>query len=396
LSAFTGLGGLDLGLERAGFTTIACLEIDTAALIALRHNRPQWRLLEPGDVTQAAERLRPENLGIAQGDLVVLAGGPPCQPFSKAAQWHPSSRTGMDDPRAHSLHGLLDLVDRFLPQVLLLENVAGFLRGPDSARPLLERGLSLINARHGTAYRLKHKVLDAVCYGVPQRRERAIAVAVRGGSTLQWPEATHTHAPVRCWDAIGGLEGDSPHPTGRWTGLLPSIPEGQNYQWHTDRGGGEPLFGYRTRYWSFLLKLARDQPSWTLSATPGPSTGPFHWDNRPLTTTERLRLQSFPADWFVPGDKQTQTRLVGNATPPLLAEVIGRAIAAQLFDADLPPVPTLAIQRASFVPPPVSLTPVPTAFLDRRGRHAAHPGTGLGPAPRRPRPDASALPPTNR
>jgi DNA (cytosine-5)-methyltransferase 1 len=300
----------------------------------------------------------------------------------------------MRDSRTHSLHGLLDLVDSFLPQMLLLENVAGFLRGPSSARPLLEHGLAVVNERHGTAYELQHKILDAVDYGVPQRRQRAIAVAIRSGRTFGWPEATHTHAPARCWDAIGALqEPGVPSPTGRWAGLLPSIPEGHNYQWHTDRGGGEPLFGYRTRYWSFLLKLARDQPSWTLPASPGPSTGPFHWDNRPLTTTERLRLQSFPASWFVPGDRQAPTRLVGNATPPLLAEVIGRAIAAQLDDAELPPNPTLAIQRVALVPPPVPPAPVPSAYMHMRGRHAAHPGTGLGPAPRRPRAGPSALPP---
>src|SRR6266508_2170498 len=395
LSAFTGLGGLDLGLEHAGFTTIACLEIDPAALAALRRNRPDWRLLEPGDVAQAGQRLRPADLRLAPGELAVLAGGPPCQPFSKAAQWHPSSRTGMVDPRTHSLQGLLDLVDGFLPEVLLLENVAGFLRGPNSARSLLEQGLAMVNRRHGTAYELQHRVLNAVDYGVPQRRQRAIAVAMRSGRTFRWPAPTNAHLPVRCWDAIGELKGaDVPRPTGRWAGLLPSIPEGRNYQWHTDRGGGEPLFGYRTRYWSFLLKLAREQPSWTLPASPGPSTGPFHWDNRPLTTTERLRLQSFPVEWFVTGNRQVQTRLVGNATPPLLAEVNGRAIAAQLYGAELPPTPSLGVHRVAFVPPPMPPTPAPAVYLHRRGRHAPHPGAGLGPAPRRLRlaPDA-LLPP---
>ena len=82
--------------------------------------------------------------------------------------------------------------------------------------------------------------------------------------------------------------GDSELPAARggWADLLPSIPEGQNYLWHTDRGGGRPLFGYRRRFWSFLLKLSKHRPSWTLSAQPGPSTGPFHWTNRPLAVRE--------------------------------------------------------------------------------------------------------------
>ena len=63
---------------------------------------------------------------------------------------------------------------------------------------------------------------------------------------------------------------------GKWVGLLPSIPEGKNYLWHTSRGGGLPLFGWRTRYWTFLLKLAKNRPSWTIQAQPGPAVGPFH------------------------------------------------------------------------------------------------------------------------
>jgi DNA (cytosine-5)-methyltransferase 1 len=69
-------------------------------------------------------------------------------------------------------------------------------------------------------------------------------------------------------------EADLPPTQGNYAGLLPSIPEGSNYQYLTARGGGEELFGYRTRYWSFLLKLAKDLPAWTLAASPGPSTGP--------------------------------------------------------------------------------------------------------------------------
>src|SRR3546814_15139025 len=60
---------------------------------------------------------------------------------------------------------------------------------------------------------------------------------------------------------------------GKWADLLPSIPEGQNYLWHTERGGGIPLFGWRRRYWNFLLKLAKNKPSWTIQAQPGPATG---------------------------------------------------------------------------------------------------------------------------
>ena len=163
-----------------------------------------------------------------------------------------------------------------------------------------------------------HRLLDAADYGIPQHRLRAVIVITRDGERFTWPRATNRYQPLCAWDAIGTLVSDEPlpEPVGSWADLLPSIPEGQNYLWHTSRGGGRPLFGYRTRFWSFLLKLAKDQPSWTLPVQPGPSTGPFHWDNRPLTITEMLRLQSFDADWLVDGLYRERVRQVGNATPP--------------------------------------------------------------------------------
>ena len=163
--------------------------------------------------------------------------------------------------------------------------------------------------------------------------------------------------------------------------LLPSIPEGSNYLHHTDRGDVLPLFGYRTRYWTFLLKLAKDQPARTLAAQPGPSTGPFHWTSRPLTVREMLRLQSFPAGWNVEGVRREQVRQVGNATPPALAEAIGRSMMALL--GARPGTPRLAISRQNgAVPCPEDFGPVHSRYRALAGHHDAHPGTGLGPSPR--------------
>src|SRR5262249_20870024 len=118
---------------------------------------------------------------------------------------------------------------------------------------------------------------------------------------------------------------------GKWAELLPSIPEGQNYLWHTSRGEGLPLFGWRRRYWNFLLKLAKDRPSWTIQAQPGPAVGPFHWKNRRLSTRELCRLQTFPDNVSIIGDRGSIQRQVGNAVPSLLAEVLARAIRYQLL-----------------------------------------------------------------
>jgi DNA (cytosine-5)-methyltransferase 1 len=384
LSLFSGAGGLDLGLERAGFDPVLCLDSDSGAQATLRHNRPNWDVPLDGDVTAAAMQRTCKDLGLVSAGLDLMAGGPPCQPFSKAAQWTPSGRTGLKDPRTRALGGFVHFVEVLLPRVVLVENVPGFVSGPASALRFLEEQLAAINERSGTNYRLNWWLVDAADYGVPQRRKRAILVAFRDGRDFRLPAPTHSGSHIRAWDVLYNyMETDPPNPRGSWTGLLPSIPEGHNYQWLTARGGGIELFGWRTRYWSFLLKLARDRPSWTLPASPGPNTGPFHWDNRPLSTRERLRLQSFPDDWALTQSEREQWRMAGNATPPLLAEIVGRAISSELglyASGDKPP--TLALKRVDQVPPPTPPVPVKNHFAQKAGPKLAHPGPGLGPAPR--------------
>ncbi len=352
-------------------------------------NRPSWKRLEPFDAVRAAKRLQPRDTGLEPGEVDILAAGPPCQPFSYAAQWRSSGRRGMQDDRAATVHATIGFVRRFQPKVLLIENVVGFVRSDHGAMRVLHRGLERINRDLGSSYALHHHVLDAADYGVPQHRRRAIVVASRDGKFLEPPEATHRNRPMRAWDAIGDLPDPASAliPLGTWASeLLPSIPEGANYQWLTAHGGGEELFGYRTRYWSFLLKLARDRPSWTLSASPGPSTGPFHWNNRQLTVRERLRLQSFPDDWSLAGSVRSQLRMAGNATPPLLAEVIGHAIATQMLG--MPPRerkgPSLIRPRRRAIPSPAQPRPVPSQLRSLIGKKNAHPGAGSGPSPRQP------------
>lgn len=288
LSAFSGLGGLDLGLEAAGFEVLGCIEQDEVARRSLKLNRDDWRIIDPPDITAVAEVLRPSDLGLKPEELTLLCGAPPCQPYSKAAMWAHNAWAGFDDDRAKPLLSYLKLVETFLPRAVLMENVPGFVTGPRSVAQVVAEEFESINERTGSNYLVSSTVLDAADFGVPQRRRRAIVVAIRDGTDMAWPEPTHADDPVRAWDALHDLgDEDVPSPVGKWAELLPSIPEGSNYLWHTSRGGGLPIFGYRTRYWSFLLKLAKDQPSWTLPAQPGPSVGPFHWDNRPLRRPAR-------------------------------------------------------------------------------------------------------------
>jgi DNA (cytosine-5)-methyltransferase 1 len=383
LSAFSGLGGLDLGLEAAGFDNVGCIELDEVARKSLKANRSSWKLISPHDVAVVSQNISPKNVGLRRRQLSMLAGGLPCQPFSKAAQWSHKALRGMKDPRAKCLAGFMQLVETFLPSVILIENVHGFVSGKTNALRRLRRSLAQINERCGTKYTLHYWILNAADYGVPQNRPRAIVFAHRGGRSLNIPTPTTREKPVTAWEAFSGLR---PPKTSRrrgahWLRLLPSIPEGENYLWHTPRGGGRPIFGYRTRFWSFLLKLAKDRPSWTIPAQPGPYTGPFHWNNRRLTRSELLRLQSFPASWRVQGSYSDVVRQIGNATPPLLAKTIGLAIAKQLFGTASKAETLEVRKRARHIPAPSPTKPVPKSFHRLIRVLPDHPGPGRGPRP---------------
>ena len=162
-------------------------------------------------------------------------------------------------------------------------------------------------------------------------------------------------------------------------GLLPSIPEGSNYLWHTPRGGGQPLFGWRTRYWSFLLKLTKNRPSWTIQAQPGPAIGPFHWKSRRLSTPELCRIQTFPDGLRFSCSRTEVQRMIGNAVPSLLAEILAQEIRAQLLGGRRTSAPPKFVPPDRGIPPsPEQVAPVPRSYLSLRGEHADHPGTGRG------------------
>lgn len=122
--------------------------------------------------------------------------------------------------------------------------------------------------------------------------------------------------------------------------MAAEIPPGQNYLWHTDRYGGRNRFEWRSRYWTFLLRLDPDRPSTTLQAQPGPWVGPFHWENvrtpagvdraRRLRVNEMLRLMSFPDDFRIDGSRADVQRQLGNAVPLELGKAVVRALMSQL------------------------------------------------------------------
>ena len=229
---------------------------------------------------------------------------------------------------------------------------------------------------------------------MPQIRERVFIIGSRDGAEFKFPLPTHKNPEKNdndlfplgswrtAWDAIGDLNAlihTDISATGKWAELLPSIPEGKNYLHHTNRGEGLPLFGWRTRYWSFLLKLAKDKPSWTIQAQPGSAIGPFHWKNRRLSTRELCRLQTFPDNYEILGGRTEVQRQLGNAVPSLIGEILGKEIERQFFGIDIeePLVLLPVVNTTPFRKQPVKA--VDEKYLSLLGEHFDHPGTGKGP-----------------
>lgn len=392
LSFFTGAGGLDLGVREAGFHPALSIEADASARWTLAANWPDHKLADPGDVHDLSLAQIEEQSGLSRGEVGLLFGGPPCQPFSKAALWHTGKVSRLKDPRARTLTAMLDAVEHFLPDAVLIENVSGLAAGRGSGASYVSRRFAAINRACGTKYRPAVFVLNALDYGVPQARERLFIVASRSGTRFVPPSPSHFEPEIAgtrprwrtCWDSIGHLtasdhELELLEPSGKWADLLPSIPEGQNYLWHTDRGGGHPIFGWRRRYWSFLLKLAKNRPAWTVAASPGPATGPFHWDNRRLSVAELAALQTFPANYRWPVAYRLAQAQIGNAVPPALSAAVAVALRAQCFDG-------LVLDATRFVPGERTDCPraarvrrIPKALKGLELDTSPHPGHGMGP-----------------
>jgi len=394
ISLYTGVGGLDFGFEAAGFETVAAVEMDPVACRTIRLNR-RWSVLE-GKVQDITSRDILKAGGLRVGEAAVLIGGPPCQPFSKSSYWVTGDAGRLTDPRSDTLSSFLRVLRETKPRAFLLENVPG-LAYKDKNEGLLHvlEGIKRVNRDAKTHYDPSCQVLNAADFGVPQQRQRLFIVGARDGARFTFPLPTHKDAvdadlmdqglePYRtAWDALGDLpqrvDDEDLALSGRWADLLPSIPEGNNYLWHTRRGGGERLFAWRSRYWSFLLKLKKTLPSWTIQAQPGPAIGPFHWTNRKLSAVELGRLQTFPDGIHYDCTRLETQRLIGNAVPSLLTEILGRAIREQLLD-DRPRARALKLlpPARTDVPPEEKVGPVLEKYRSLIGHHPDHPGEGRG------------------
>ncbi|MBS4727796.1 DNA cytosine methyltransferase [Mycobacterium sp. SM1] len=334
ISLFSGAGGLDLGAEAAGVDVRAAVEWDRDSALTMEKNFP--KLASPiiqKDIldTSTAEILRAAGLRKGQRpDLLI--GGPPCTPFSKSGFWLEYKRSGLD-PGASLLQEYTRVLREARPKAFILENVYALTFTNKASRPALERLLREIDE---AGYDCVAKVLNAADYGVPQLRPRLFIIgAPKGKRQPKHPDATHggswerrstgniERPHVTAGEALSGLVTDSEpgeEVGGRYGALLPDIPPGRNYLHYTEElGHPNPIFKWRSRYWSFLLKLDPGKPSPTIQAQPGPNVGPFHWENRRLRVAEIKRLFTFPDEFELVGSRQSVQSQLGNSVPPLLA-----------------------------------------------------------------------------
>jgi DNA (cytosine-5)-methyltransferase 1 len=345
ISLFSGAGGLDLGVERAGFRVDAAVEHDPDAADTMEKNFTGMAsevirrdILE----TSTRELLRAAGLrGRERPELLV--GGPPCTPFSKSGFWLEWKRAGLDRD-ASLLQAYTRVLREGKPRAFILENVYALTYNNRASRPAFQRLLREIDE---AGYAFRWRVLNAADYGVPQLRPRLFVVGAPKRLPIPGlPEPTHGgrwerrstgwgfRAHVTAGEALDGLV-TAPEPNervnGKWGHLLEGIPPGDNYLFYTpQRGHPNPVFEWRSRYWSFLLKLDPERPSPTIQASPGPNVGPFHWESRRLRVPEVKRLMTFPDEFEIVGSRASAQAQLGNAVPPLLAEQVAKAVARTL------------------------------------------------------------------
>ena len=341
-SLYSGAGGMDIGFHKAGFNVAYSTDIYEPACETLIKNNIIGRV-ECCDIRSINFKNKLRELKVKEVDCLV--GGPPCPAYSKSRFYLKDKKRAMEDENAFTLKEYFRAIKEVKPKVFLFENVHGFVYKPHlSAFKYLE------DMSKKLGYRLSYKVVDTSRYGIPQTRERFFCVGVsKGLPDFVFPDETH-YSPlngkgkhngkrpwVTCGDVLGDLDIKLPEDKNMIAGskdyeLLKKVPPGDNYLFFTEkRGHPNPIFEWRSRYWSFLLKLTPDRPSWTIQASHSNNMGPFHWRNRFLRISEIKRIQTFDDDYELCGDYRAQWRLVGNAVPPLMAKILAKEIKKQLL-----------------------------------------------------------------
>ncbi|MDQ1184192.1 DNA cytosine methyltransferase [Agrobacterium larrymoorei] len=350
VSFFSGGMGLDIGLERAGGTIYAANEIDAAAVRTIKANMPDIPVFEQSIADLSGAEVL-QAIGMKQGELDLVVGGPPCQSFSVYG-----NRSGIGDPRGQLVFEYVRMIGELLPKAFIMENVRGLHSMPlippklaasvDGYHKSMSAHGSLLREIYDQFYDLGYHIdgylVNAVNYGAPQIRERLLLIGNRIGSRANFPAPTHSNRQedglppfTRLRDAIlDGFEDNdsdimdfSPRkkhylqmvpPGGNWRSLPEEIQkESMGKSWYL-KGGRSAT--WRRLDWNF--------PSPTVVTMPNhASTSMCHPDHvRALTVGECAAIQEFPRDWKLQGSAAEKYRQIGNAVPVRLGLVAGSVV----------------------------------------------------------------------
>lgn len=320
IELFAGAGGMALGLEKAGFHTLALNEFNHDACETLRKNRPNWNIIE-GDIKSLTDKNLLELFSLEEGELDLLSGGAPCQAFSYAGK-----RLGLEDTRGTLFYHYAIFLKQLKPKMFIFENVKGLLTH--------DKGKTydtILNVFMNEGYKIYKGVLNAWDYDVAQRRERLITVGIRNDLakriSFQFPKPQE-YKPVLKDILLNCLKSDGMYYSkekekifalvpqgGWWKDIDPDIAK-QYMKSCWDNGGG------RT---GILRRLSMEEPSLTITTSPAQKTTDrcHPLETRPLTIRESARCQSFPDDWEFVGSISSQYKQIGNAVPVNLAYHLG-------------------------------------------------------------------------
>ncbi|WP_051931360.1 DNA cytosine methyltransferase [Clostridium sp. KNHs214] len=334
LDLFCGAGGLSLGFERNGFEVVQAIDFSKHAIETYNHNRKE----KVGIVKDIKEI--DEDYVKKYGEIDGIIGGPPCQGFSTAGQ------RIIDDERNELYREYFKILEWVHPKFFLIENVTGIL---NFAKGLVKD--DIIKRANNLGYEVFYDTLNAVDYGIPQNRKRVFFLGIRKEYCNKDFEFPVGNLPiVSIEDAISDLpsldkgEDNTVYSKEPLTEYQKYIRNGATtlnnhlQSAHTEdtkktialvpEGGSlrdipEELRGGR-KYLALLRRMDRSKPSYTIDT--GHRTY-FHYEElRVPSVREAARLQSFKDDYVFTGPKQEQYKQVGNAVPPILAEVLANRI----------------------------------------------------------------------
>lgn len=354
ISLFSGAGGMDIGVQQAGFDILACCEIDKHCCETLRENIKRGQrntIVYEGDIKTFTPNQMLDDLHIQAGEVDLLFGGPPCQAFSQIGK-----QRSMLDERGELLFEMVRYVKVIQPRAIMIEQVKGLLTAKDLSGKRGGVFEQLIRELELLDYVPKWRIMLAADYGVAQMRERVFIVATKKPNGFQFPDPTNGKQsdmanmfglpPYKTvGEALAGLgepvlkNDSSLIPDDSHYDVTPrrdrerihGVPEGKNLssQTHLPK---EQIGGLTKKDTTKFLRLDRSKPSNTLR---GGEIFYHPIEDRYLTPREYMRIHGYPDNYVLRGPIRGRTgtvkdldqhRQIGNSVPPPLAKAVATKI----------------------------------------------------------------------